>query len=62
MNRETKTVVLNLLDEMYEKRGNVSLTRTMEDLSAAEIRVLEGEFDAYFKRTVSKIENYINQE
>ena len=50
------------IDELYEKRAEVSLKRIHDELSSAELRVLEGEFDAYFRRTVSKIENYINQE
>jgi hypothetical protein len=62
MNRETQNTVLNLLDELYEKRGEVALKRILEELSAAELRVLEGEFDAYFRRTINKIENYICQE
>lgn len=60
MNRETKSTVLNLLDELYEKRAEASLARIQETLSVAEIRVLEGEFDSYFKRTITKIENLIN--
>ena len=62
MNKQTQITVLCLLDELYEKRAEVSLKRIQDELSSAELRVLEGEFDAYFRRTVSKIENYINQE
>jgi len=59
MNKETQNTVLNLLDQLYEKRAEVSLKRIQEELTPSEIRVLEGEFDAYFRRTISKIENYI---
>lgn len=62
MNKQTQNTVLHLLNELYEKRAEVSLKRIQEDLSSAELRVLEGEFDAYFRRAISKIENYINLE
>lgn len=61
MNKETQNIVLNLLDELYEKRAEVSLRRIQEDLTSTELRVLEGEFDAYFRRTINKIENLVCQ-
>lgn len=62
MNKQTQNTVLHLLDELYEKRAEVSFKRMHEELSSSELRVLEGEFDAYFRRTISKIENHINLE
>lgn len=59
MNRETKETVLNLLEELYETRGAVSLNRIQSDLSVREIKNLEDSFDTHFRKILNKIENLI---
>jgi hypothetical protein len=60
MNQETKETVLNLLDELYESRGSVALSRTSKNLSLNDLKELEESFDTRFRRIFNKIENLIN--
>jgi len=60
MNQETKETVLNLLDELYESRGSVALSRTSKNLSLNDLKELEESFDTRFRRILNKIENLIN--
>ncbi len=62
MTQETKRTVLNLLEELYEARAEISLNRIQQDLPASEIRSLENAFDVRFRRLVNKIENLITLE
>ena len=62
MNRQTKRIVLDLLDEFYEKRAEMSLFRHQIDLTVTEINHMEEQFDSYFKQVILKLENYISQE
>jgi len=59
MQSSTKQALLDLLDELYEARGEVALARVQENLSTAELRVLEGEFDSRFKRILNQLENIV---
>lgn len=52
---------LNKLDEMYEQRAACAINRMNNSVSAKELRVVEGEFDAYFKRSVSELENLLTE-
>lgn len=53
------TAVINKLDELYDKRDVCIQARKLDNTGAREIRIMEGEYDVYLKRTVLQLEQML---